>query len=186
MVQAIGNKLETGEAQVQACSKRNYSWVISQKLNQIQQVAQKYRHVGWRQKDVSTKVRTTNAATKGKTNWTPVERAAWVRRSIRSLEVQLAGASENLELDQKLKEKLKHLKTQKLQDLMTLNHTREKLIACMRKDELKQTWVEKKYQILRVNSNWGMVSCLKQRNNWSTEAGEWQTARTTQGTRWQM
>ena len=28
-----------------------------------------------------------------------------------------------------------------------------------------------------------MVSCLKQRNNWSTEAGEWQTARTTQETR---
>jgi len=94
MVQAIGNKLQAGEAQVQACSKKNYSWVISQKLNQIQQFAQKYRHVGWRQKDVSTKVRTTNAATKGITNWTPVERAAWVRRPIRSLEVQLAGASE--------------------------------------------------------------------------------------------
>ena len=46
MVQAIGNKLETGEAQVQACSKRNYIWVISQKLNKIQQFAQKYRHVG--------------------------------------------------------------------------------------------------------------------------------------------
>ena len=50
MVQAIGNKLETGEAQVQACSKRNYSWVISQKLNKIQQFEQKYRHVGWRQR----------------------------------------------------------------------------------------------------------------------------------------
>jgi len=109
--------------------------VISQKLNKIQQFAQRYRHVGWRQKDVSTKVRTTNAATKGIANWTPVEQAAWVWRPIRSLEVQLAGASENLELDQKLicKEKLKHLKAQKLQDLMTLNHIREKLIDCMRK-----------------------------------------------------
>ena len=140
MVQAIGNKLETGEAQVQACSKRNYSWVISQKLNKIQQFAQKYRHVGWRQKDVSTKDRTTNAATKGKTNWTPVERAAWVRRPIRSLVVHMAGASEILELDQKLKEKLKCLKTQKLQDLMMLNHTREKLIACMRKGWAATAW----------------------------------------------
>jgi len=133
MVQAISSKLETGEAQVQACSKRNYIWVISQKLNKIQQFAQKYKHVGWRQKDVSTKVRTPNAATKGIANWTPVEQAAWVRRPIGSLEVQLAGASENLELDPKLKEKLKCLKTQKLQDLMTLNHIREKLIDCMRK-----------------------------------------------------
>ena len=54
-------------------------------------------------------------------------------KPIRSLEVQLAGANENLELDQKLKEKLRRLKTQKLQDLMTLNHTREGLIDCMRK-----------------------------------------------------
>ena len=54
-------------------------------------------------------------------------------KPIRSLEVQLAGANENLELDQKLKEKLKHLKTQKLQDLMMLKHTREGLIDCMRK-----------------------------------------------------
>ena len=54
-------------------------------------------------------------------------------KPIRSLEVQLAGANENLELDQKLKEKLKHFKTQKLQDLMTLNHTREGSIDCMRK-----------------------------------------------------
>jgi len=80
-------KLETGEAQVQACSKRNYIWVISQKLNKIQQFAQKYKHVGWRQNDVSTKVGTTNAPTKGKANWTPVEQAAWVWRPIRSLEV---------------------------------------------------------------------------------------------------
>jgi len=54
-------------------------------------------------------------------------------KPIRSLEVQLAGANENLELHQKLKEKLKHSKTQKLQDMTTLNHTREGLIGCMRK-----------------------------------------------------
>ena len=41
------HKLETGEAQVLACSKRDYSSVISQKLQKIQQFAQKYnRHVG--------------------------------------------------------------------------------------------------------------------------------------------
>jgi len=150
-------KLENGEAQVQACSKRDYSSVISQKLNEIQQFAQKYnRHVGWRQKDVSTKVGTTNAATKGKGNWTPAEQAAWVRRPIGSLEVQLAGASENLELDQKLKEELKCLKTQKLQNLMTLNYTRGKLIDYMRKGWAK-TDLSRKYQILRVNSNWRVV-----------------------------
>ena len=181
MVQAIGSKLETGEAQVQACSKRNYIWVISQKLNKIQQFAQKYKHVGWRQKDVSTKVGTTNAPTKGKANWTPVEQAAWVWRPIRSLEVQLAGASENLELDQKLKEKLKHLKTQKLQDLMMLKHTREGLIDCMRKGWAKTDLSRK--EIPDPESQFKLKSCLKQRNNWSTEAGEWQTARTTQETR---
>ena len=51
--------------------------------------------------------------------------------------VQLARASENLEVDWKLKEKLKCLKTQKLQNLMTLNHTREKLMDCMRKGRAK-------------------------------------------------
>ena len=41
------HKLENGETQVQACSIRDYSSVISQKLNKIQQFAQKYnRHVG--------------------------------------------------------------------------------------------------------------------------------------------
>ena len=41
-------------------------------------------------------------------------------------------ASENLELDQKLKEKLKHLKTQKLQNLMTLNRKCHSLAECFK------------------------------------------------------
>ena len=150
------HKLENGETQVQACSIRDYSSVISQKLNKIQQFAQKYnRHVGWRQKDVSTKVGTTNAATKGKRNWTPAEQAAWVRRPIRSLEVQLAGASENLELDQKLKEKLKRLKTQKLQNLMTLNYTRGKLIDYMRKGWAKTDLSRKYHSRECLTEQWG-------------------------------
>jgi len=118
---------------------------------------------------------------KGKENWTPAEQAAWVRRPIRSLEVQLAGASENLELDLKLKEKLKCLKTQKLQNLMTLNRTREKLI-----DPIRKRWAKtvlRRKEIPDPECQFKLKSCLKQRNNWSTEAGEWQTARTNQETR---
>ena len=99
-------------------------------------------------------------------------------KPIRSLEVQLAGANENLELDQKLKEKLRRLKTQKLQDLMTLNHTREGLIDCMRKG-----WAKTDLSRQEITSWESIQTELKQRNNWSTEAGEWQIARTTQETR---
>jgi len=62
-----------------------------------------------------------------------------------------------------------------------LNRTREKFIDCMRKGWAKTDLSRNK--IPDPESQFKLKSCLKQRNNWSTEAGEWQTSRTTKETR---
>ena len=135
-VQEISRKLESGEAQLQACSKRKVQlegdFVEAQQNHEF---AQKYTSMLVEDKRIFQR-----KLEQKENQIEHLQNKQLVYESIiRSLEVKLAGASASLEAQQKLKDKLKHLKEQK-QNLVDHIDSNRREIDRLRekKHELKQ------------------------------------------------
>ena len=135
-VQEISRKLESGEAQLQACSKRKVQlegdFVEAQQNHEF---AQKYTSMLVEDKRIfQRKLEQKENQIEHLQN-----KQLEYERTIRRLEVKLAGASTSLEAQQKLKDKLKHLKEQK-QNLVDHIESNRREIDRLRekKHELKQ------------------------------------------------
>ena len=135
-VQEISRKLESGEAQLQACSKRKVQlegdFVEAQQNHEF---AQKYTSMLVEDKWIFQQKLEQREKQIEHLQSEQLE----YERIIRSLEVKLAGASANLEAQQKLKDKLKRLKEQK-ENLIGLIESNQTEIdrLCEKKNKLKQ------------------------------------------------
>ena len=135
-VQEISKKLETGEKQLQACSQRKHQLEGDfMEAQQSHEFVQKYTDLLVEDRRMfQQKLEQREKQIEHLQN-----KQLEYERTIRGLEIQLTGASANLEVQQKLKEKLKCLKTQK-QNLFDDVETHKREIDRLRekKDELKQ------------------------------------------------
>ena len=135
-VQAISKKLESGETQVQACSKRNHQLEGDfAEAQQNHEFAQKYTSMLVEDKRVFQQKLEQREDQIAHLQSKQLE----YERTIRGLEVTLAGASANLEAQQKLKDKLKRYKEQK-QNLVDHIESNQREMERLRekKDELKR------------------------------------------------
>jgi len=134
--QTISKELESGEAQLQACSKKKLQLESDfVKAQQNHEFAQKYTSML-----VEDKRRFQQKLEQRENQIEHMQnKQLKYERTIRSLEVKLAGASANLEAQQKLKVSLGNLKEQK-QKLLDHIESNQREIERLRKkkDELKQ------------------------------------------------
>ena len=135
-VQALSKKLETGETQLQACSKRKLQLEGDlAKVQQNHEFAQKYTNMLEEDKTIFRQ--------KLEQREKQIERLQSkhleYERTIRDLEVKLAGASASLEDQQKLKRKLKRIKEQKQNLVHDIESNKREIDRLHeKKDELKQ------------------------------------------------
>jgi len=135
-VQEISKKLETCEAQLQACSQRKHQLEGDcMEARQSHEFAQEYTDLLVEDRRMfQQKLEQREKQIEHLQN-----KQLEYEGTIRGLEIHLTGASANLEVQQKLKEYLKHLKSQK-QNLFDDVETHKREIDRLRKkkDELKQ------------------------------------------------
>jgi len=125
-----GNHLETGETQLQACSKRELQ--LESDLTEAQQnheITQKYTDMLVEDKRMLQQ----KLEQREKQIEHLQSKQLEYERTIRNLEVKLASASANLQAQQKLKDKLKHLKQQKQKLVDDIESNKVNLIECTRK-----------------------------------------------------